>query len=89
MLRALARVNVAAIERNCARLAWPPRPPRCARSSRPTATATARFPSPAPVEEAARTIARKRHNRLPVVEHGRLVGVVTRVDVLDALTNES
>ena len=42
----------------------------------------------APVVEAARTIARTRHNRLPVVEHGRLVGVVTRVDVLDALTNE-
>ena len=42
----------------------------------------------ASVEEAARLIARRRHNRLPVVEHGRLVGVVTRVDVLDALTNE-
>ena len=42
----------------------------------------------ASVEDAARVIARKRHNRLPVVEHGRLVGVVTRVDVLDALTNE-
>jgi len=42
----------------------------------------------APVEEAARTIARSRHNRLPVVEHGRLVGVVTRVDVLEALTND-
>jgi CBS domain-containing protein len=42
----------------------------------------------APVVQAARTIARTRHNRLPVVEHGRLVGVVTRVDVLDALTNE-
>ena len=40
----------------------------------------------ATVAEAARMIARKRHNRLPVVEHGRLVGVVTRVDVLDALT---
>ena len=26
------------------------------------------------------------HNRLPVIEHGRLVGVVTRVDVLEALT---
>ena len=39
------------------------------------------------VAEAARLIARKRHNRLPVVEHGRLVGVVTRVDVLDALAN--
>ncbi len=43
----------------------------------------------ATIEEAARVIARTRHNRLPVVEHGRLVGVVTRVDVLDALTNES
>ncbi len=40
----------------------------------------------ATVSEAARTIARTKHNRLPVVEHGRLVGVVTRVDVLDALT---
>ena len=41
-----------------------------------------------PVHEAARLIARHKHNRLPVVEHGRLVGVVTRVDVLDALTAE-
>ena len=41
----------------------------------------------ATVHEAARIIARKKHNRLPVVEHGRLVGVVTRVDVLDALTS--
>jgi CBS domain-containing protein len=39
----------------------------------------------ATVEEAARVIARRKHNRLPVVEHGRLVGVVTRIDVLDAL----
>jgi len=42
----------------------------------------------ATVREAARTIARKKHNRLPVVDHGRLVGVVTRVDVLDALTSD-
>ena len=42
----------------------------------------------ASVQEAARTIARSKHNRLPVVEHGRLAGVVTRVDVLDALTRE-
>ena len=41
----------------------------------------------ATVREAARLIARKKHNRLPVVEHGRLVGVVTRIDVLDALTS--
>jgi CBS domain-containing protein len=42
----------------------------------------------ASVQEAARVIAQRKHNRLPVVEHGRLVGVVTRVDVLDALTAE-
>jgi CBS domain-containing protein len=42
----------------------------------------------ASVHEAARKIARTKHNRLPVVEHGRLSGVVTRVDVLDALTRE-
>jgi CBS domain-containing protein len=37
------------------------------------------------VDEAARVIHETGHNRLPVVEHGRLVGVVTRVDVLGAL----
>ena len=41
----------------------------------------------ATVKEAARVIARSGHNRLPVVEHGRLVGVVTRLDVLDALAH--
>lgn len=40
------------------------------------------------VREAARIIAERRHNRLPVVEHGRLVGVVTRLDVLEALVDE-
>ncbi len=40
----------------------------------------------ATVQDAARLISRSKHNRLPVVEHGRLVGVVTRVDVLEALT---
>ncbi len=42
----------------------------------------------ATVREAARLISSKKHNRLPVVEHGRLVGVVTRLDVLDALAHE-
>jgi CBS domain-containing protein len=42
----------------------------------------------ATVQEAARMISRSKHNRLPVVQHGRLVGVVTRVDVLEALTHE-
>ncbi len=41
--------------------------------------------SAADVEEAANLIARHRHNRLPVVEHGRFVGIVTRLDVLEAL----
>src|SRR5918999_4588651 len=41
----------------------------------------------ATVRQAAKLIERKKHNRLPVVQHGRLVGVVTRVDVLDALTS--
>ena len=38
------------------------------------------------VHVAARLISDRGHNRLPVVEHGRLLGVVTRADVLDALT---
>ena len=40
------------------------------------------------VDEAARTIHETGHNRLPVVEHGRLVGVVTRMDVLGALVSD-
>ena len=39
----------------------------------------------ADVREAARLISSHGHNRLPVVEHGRYVGIVTRVDVLGAL----
>jgi CBS domain-containing protein len=42
----------------------------------------------ASVHDAARIIAGKKHNRLPVIEHGRLVGVVTRVDVLDGLASD-
>jgi CBS domain-containing protein len=42
----------------------------------------------ASVRDAARLIADTHHNRLPVTEHGRLVGVVTRVDVLQALAQE-
>jgi CBS domain-containing protein len=38
-----------------------------------------------PVLEAARLVHESGHNRLPVVEDGRLVGVVTRVDLLGAL----
>jgi CBS domain-containing protein len=41
------------------------------------------------VREAARKIAERKHNRLPVVDdENRVVGVVTRIDVLSALTGE-
>jgi CBS domain-containing protein len=39
----------------------------------------------ADAREAARIMAGKKHNRLPVVEHGRYVGVVSRADVLESL----
>ena len=41
-----------------------------------------------PVRKAARLIAETGHNRLPVEDDGRLVGVVTRADVLRALAAE-
>ena len=42
----------------------------------------------ATAQDAAKLISQSGHNRIPVVEHGRLVGVVTRVDVLQALAGE-
>jgi CBS domain-containing protein len=42
----------------------------------------------ATLQEAGRLMSHSHHNRLPVVDHGRLVGVVTRVDVLGGLTRE-
>jgi CBS domain-containing protein len=44
--------------------------------------------SDASVEEAARLISRSGHNRLPVTAGDRLVGVVTRVDCLAALSGD-
>ena len=44
--------------------------------------------STATVKHAARIIATEGHNRLPVVDHGRFVGLVTRVDVLQALSQD-
>lgn len=42
----------------------------------------------ASVRDAAKLIHSRRHNRLPVVEHGRYVGMITRADVLGALASE-
>jgi CBS-domain-containing membrane protein len=40
------------------------------------------------IHEAAHIIVERGHSRLPVVEHGRYVGLVTRADVLAALQQE-
>jgi CBS domain-containing protein len=42
----------------------------------------------ASVRDAARLIHERHHNRLPVVEHGRYVGMITRADVIGALATE-
>ena len=42
----------------------------------------------ASVHEAARAISSSGHNRLPVTDGGRLLGVVTRIDCLEALSAE-
>jgi CBS domain-containing protein len=44
--------------------------------------------STATPHEAAKIMSSKRHSRLPVVDHGRCVGLVTRADVLAAVTAE-
>jgi CBS domain-containing protein len=41
-----------------------------------------------PVRKAARLIAESEHNRLPVEDEGRLVGVITRADVLRAMASD-
>ena len=38
-----------------------------------------------PIHDAAHAIVERGHSRLPVVEHGRYVGLITRADVLAAL----
>ena len=40
-----------------------------------------------PIRKAGRLIAESEHNRLPVEDGGRLVGIVTRADVLRALAD--
>ena len=41
----------------------------------------------AEVRQAAKLMAEHKHNRLPVVEHGRYVGLVSRAEVLETLAH--
>jgi acetoin utilization protein AcuB len=56
---------------------------------RPVSDVMSRHPDTAdpgdPVEDAARTMRQKKIGCLPVVEEGRLVGIITGIDLLDAL----
>ena len=56
---------------------------------RPVSDVMSRHPETAdpgdPVEDAARTMRQKKIGCLPVVEEGRLVGIITGIDLLDAL----
>ena len=86
--RALARIDLPAITRNCRRLAAALRGAQLGVVVKADGYGHGAAEAAAPVRDAARLIADSGHNRLPVVEHGRLVGVVTRVDVLEALARE-
>lgn len=60
---------------------FPPGSPVSGVMSRPPLTADAADP----VEDAARTMREKKIGCLPIVEEGRLIGIITGLDLLDAL----
>ena len=47
------------------------------------------IPSDATIEEAARILSENRFHRLPVVENGRLVGIITPTDILKVIAKSS